>query len=702
MISDVSRLGAVETTRVGSDKPAHQLPETTEMAYLSLYRKYRSQSFEEISGQSHIVRTLQNAIRSDKVGHAYLFCGPRGTGKTSTARLLAKAINCERGPAAEPCNVCDACVQISEGRHLDVFEIDAASNRGIDDIRDLRDNVAFAPASGRRKVYLVDEAHQITNEGFNALLKTLEEPPPFVVFILATTDAQKLPATIVSRCQRFDFHRGTLEELRDRIAFVARAEGASLDADAIDLIAREANGGWRDALSMLEQVLAYCETTVTVADVYQVLGTVGFETLFELAEAILAGNGAGAFQRVDDSIAAGKDARQLLRDLSGYFRELMLCAAGLPSLRPREEASRLTAQAKLFGAPRLVQALEYLAQTEKDARWSEHPRFLVELAVARILFPPAPVAAAAGAAIPAPAPAAVSERPQSRPTPTPAPTPVPVRTETAATVRETRPPVDTAWLPPPPLTVGDARTGGRDDEDDYEFLPEAPVRPDRPGAPPTQTGALPRFAPVSSPASGPPAGREPTPAGSGGPDLEVVQRKWRLVLEELKRGRKMTLYAILAESSPASLEGDVLYLRFPYETHTRLFAEKGPVVAEPLQAVIQQLTGVVCRVRALGAPADSKNASTGSVTRSSPTGSTAAARPAPEAAPPSPRREPEPNRASPRAEPMFPAAAPPSGAPPARSAGAGAPPAPSGGIQELVHDVLEVFDGHLMTDGMSE
>ncbi|MCC2669651.1 MAG: polymerase subunit gamma and tau, partial [Armatimonadetes bacterium] len=324
------------------------------MAYLSLYRKYRSQSFEEVAGQDHVIRTLQNAIRGDRVAHAYLFCGPRGTGKTSTARLLAKALNCENGPTSEPCNQCAACSQIAEGRYMDIKEIDAASNRGIDDIRDLRDTVAYAPTQGRFKVYVIDEAHQITGDAFNALLKTLEEPPHYVVFILATTEAHKIPATIVSRCQRFEFRRASLEDLRTRVAYVAKQEGATIDDAALSLIAREANGGWRDALSLLEQVLAFCDGKITAREVYTVLGTVEADTLHTLGECILSGNGAEAFQLLEELVSEGKDPRQLLRDLTMHFRGLMLTAAGSTTQPDPDQVARLQEQARKYGQQRLI------------------------------------------------------------------------------------------------------------------------------------------------------------------------------------------------------------------------------------------------------------------------------------------------------------------------------------------------------------
>src|SRR5262249_31310452 len=249
------------------------------------------------------------------VAHAYLFCGARGTGKTTMARLLAKCLNCERGPTPEPCNACDNCLRIRDGSSMDVIEIDAASNRGIDEIRTLREKVQYSPSQSRKKVYVLDEVHMLTSEAFNALLKTLEEPPGHVVFILATTEAHKIPATILSRCQRFDFRRGSLAQIGDRLRTVAEQEGYTLEPAAIERIARGAGGSWRDALSLLEQVLSYGEKTITAADVTHVLGTVDADALHALAEAVRVSDGAALFGSIEELIAAGKDARQLTRDL---------------------------------------------------------------------------------------------------------------------------------------------------------------------------------------------------------------------------------------------------------------------------------------------------------------------------------------------------------------------------------------------------
>lgn len=242
------------------------------MEHIALYRAWRPQSFQDMVGQQHIIQTLQNAIREQRVSHAYLFSGPRGTGKTSAAKVLAKAVNCERGPGPEPCNECPSCLRITSGNIMDVQEIDAASNRGVEEIRDLRDKVKYAPTEVRRKVYIIDEVHMLTTEAFNALLKTLEEPPQHVMFILATTEPHKLPATIISRCQRFDFRRVSLEEQTGRLTEICQKEGITADADALQYIARLSDGGMRDALSILDQISSFTDGNVTYQ---QVLGMTG-------------------------------------------------------------------------------------------------------------------------------------------------------------------------------------------------------------------------------------------------------------------------------------------------------------------------------------------------------------------------------------------------------------------------------------------
>ncbi|HDR06869.1 MAG TPA: DNA polymerase III subunit gamma/tau [Candidatus Coatesbacteria bacterium] len=298
------------------------------MSYQVIARKWRPQVFAEVIGQGHICRILTQAVSQNRVGHAYLFAGPRGVGKTTTARLLAKSLNCVSGPTPEPCNSCTQCRSIAAGANVDVIEIDAASNRGIDEIRALRENVKFAPAGGRYKIYIVDEAHMLTREAFNALLKTLEEPPEHAVFVLATTDPDKLPPTIISRCQRLTFRRVPTDEIAGLMERIAREEGFELDHEAALLVARAAGGSVRDAESTLEQLFAYGEKRLTIAEARAVLGRVGAEALAELTEAVLAGRAEEVIRRMGEIVDAGIDPRVLAEELLDLWRGRFILSLG--------------------------------------------------------------------------------------------------------------------------------------------------------------------------------------------------------------------------------------------------------------------------------------------------------------------------------------------------------------------------------------
>jgi len=350
------------------------------MAYVALYRQWRPQDFDALVGQKAVKTTLKNALASGKIAHAYLFSGPRGTGKTSMARILAKALNCEQGPTAEPCGQCGNCQRIVQGTSLDVIEIDAASNTSVDNIRDLREQVAFTPAESRYKVYIIDEVHMLSTGAFNALLKTLEEPPAHAVFILATTDPQKVPATIQSRCQRFEFRRVTVDEIAEHLAMVAAGSGIEADADALRLIAIQAEGGMRDALSLLDQCGVMAKR-VTVATVREVLGIVGREALHELTEAIGRRQMPQALATLNLLLEQGKDVKQVLTELIEYLRALVLYLAvpDYEEIYLTDTKEALAELAPLFGRDRLLAAEERLHSAIQELRGSMRPRITAEL-----------------------------------------------------------------------------------------------------------------------------------------------------------------------------------------------------------------------------------------------------------------------------------------------------------------------------------
>lgn len=357
----------------------------------ALYRVYRPKNFNDVIGQEHIVRTLKNQIENNNVGHAYLFCGTRGTGKTSTAKIFSRAVNCTNLHNDEPCNECENCREILEDKTMDVVEIDAASNNSVDDIRELRENVKYSPAKSKYKVYIIDEVHMLSQGAFNALLKTLEEPPSYVIFILATTEPHKIPATILSRCQRFDFKRVTVKDISSRMRYICEKEGIEADEKALNLIARNSQGALRDALSILDQCISFEGNKISYNDVIELLGSVNIEQLFDLAESIIKENTRKSLQILNDFIIWGKDVRNLVNDLIDHFRNLMVCKISndldeIISL-PEETIDLLKQQAETIDTNNLIRILNILSEAQDGMKISSNPRVLMEVTMMKIAQP---------------------------------------------------------------------------------------------------------------------------------------------------------------------------------------------------------------------------------------------------------------------------------------------------------------------------
>ena len=403
------------------------------MSYLVLARKYRPQRFGEMSGQEHVVRTLSNALRTGQLAHAFLFTGPRGVGKTTSARLVAKALNCEKGPTAEPCGACTPCVEIAEGRAVDVVEIDAASNNGVDNVRDIVEGVKYRPARDRYKVFVVDEVHMLSQGAFNALLKTLEEPPPHVKFVLATTDVHRVPETIVSRCQRFDFRRLTLQQIVERLQTVAAEEGMKLSPAALGLVARQAEGGMRDALSLLDQVRAAAGEAPDDAAVAEALGAVDAAAVSRICAALVRRDGAAVLAEVGALHERGLEVRRVGEELVRHLRNVVVArlVPDAPIDLPDAELAEVRAQAAEADPAQLTRLFDLCQKALVEVKTSEQPRYVLEVAllagvflapgaaigelIARVegLARGAPVARAGQVAGPKPSAGASGHRPQA-------------------------------------------------------------------------------------------------------------------------------------------------------------------------------------------------------------------------------------------------------------------------------------------------
>jgi DNA polymerase III subunit gamma/tau len=498
----------------------------------SLYRRHRPRTFSDFVGQEQVVRTLSNAITRGKVHHAYLFVGSRGTGKTSTAKTFAACLNCERGPTADPCGVCDSCVSIANATSLDVIEMDAASNNSVDDIRDLRERVAYAPVSGRHKVYILDEAHMLSPQAWNAFLKTLEEPPPRTIFVLATTEAQKILPTVVDRCHRFDFGRPTVDQVAKVVGRVAAEEQIAIEPAAVALIARHATGSFRDALGTLEQLSTYTADGETVAatDVLAVLGVADAEQLFEALDAVVAHDPAAALRTAARLTGSGRDPGQILRDLEIHARELLAVQVlgEVPEelhITP-ERDERLLAQAQSLAETDAVRMLDLVASALEATANGAQARIQLELVLIKAAAPEVDPSAAAllarigrlEAAM-AGGPAVVS-RPAPAPPPQAAPTPPPQAV-------------------PAPATASDSADPGPDPSD------------------PGPTESAPAANPAPAVAGSVAAAPHDSPL-----ELETVAACWPAVIE-LVRQENQLLASVLADARPVSLTEEDVTLAFP-------------------------------------------------------------------------------------------------------------------------------------------
>ncbi|HEX7148451.1 MAG TPA: DNA polymerase III subunit gamma/tau [Actinomycetota bacterium] len=525
------------------------------MAYVSLYRKYRPQTFHDIVGQDHVTGTLVNAIQTGQVHHAMLFCGTRGTGKTSTARVLAKALNCVKGPTPEPCNVCDACVSITNGTNLDVTEIDAASHGSVDDARDLREKASYAPAAARFKVYIIDEAHMVTTQGFNAMLKVLEEPPEHVRFIFCTTEPHKVIEAIRSRCQRHDFRRIRTAALVQDFARICEAEEVDIEPAALELVARAADGSHRDGLSRLDQVLTFAGPKVTLADVAQVLGALPVELRFDLAEALAAHRVADVLACVERVVDAGHDLHQFTREALEHLRDLYVLRVAPSSTTlvdvTAETRERLAAQAERFGPGELSRMVTIVGDLYLDLRTATDQRLVVEIGLARAAVPEA--------SLDAEALLARIERLERRLSIAGAEPPAPAAPGPAVAEPATRP------APAKPAPVAAAHGSGSAE------APPASPGPDGPEAPPDAAAAEPKAKPRPRPKAKERAAEPPAEEAGWGAaeapaqvpvDLDLVRRSWPLVLERVQAASRVTA-SFLGHGRPVALEGRQLVVELP-------------------------------------------------------------------------------------------------------------------------------------------
>ncbi|WP_174735177.1 DNA polymerase III subunit gamma/tau [Mesobacillus harenae] len=513
------------------------------MAYQALYRVWRPQQFIDVVGQEHVTTTLQNALLHQKVSHAYLFSGPRGTGKTSAAKILAKAANCERAPVKEPCNECSSCKGITDGSIPDVIEIDAASNNGVEEIRDIRDKVKYAPNVVKYKVYIVDEVHMLSIGAFNALLKTLEEPPKHVIFILATTEPHKIPLTIISRCQRFDFKRITAQSIVGRMKQIIEETGVNCDDQALQVIARAAEGGMRDALSLLDQAISFSQDEVTLEDALAVTGSVSQNFLNQLARAVIEKDVTHGLEALEELLFQGKDPTRFIEDFIYYYRDMLLYKSA-PALEESLERVFLDGEfqqlSEKLAPEQIYELIEVLNKTQQEMRWTNHPRIFLEVAVIKLCQLDSPVNSSSDQ--------------------------VEILLKRIEQLEE---------------KLSTLSEKGFVQQESEPAVQKKPQRTNRKGyqAPAGQINEVLRQATKS--------------------DLKVIKGRWGDMLEMLVSRQMRSQAALLNEAEPAAASKQAVVIKFKYEIHCQMAMENTKFI-ETMASVLVEITGN--RLQVIGVP----------------------------------------------------------------------------------------------------